>query len=697
MAKKRDKKVKKERGTTGRGFIGTLANRFVPKAIYGKEWRTLQPWQLWDFYLAQVLHKNISQSSVTKRYNMYSDFCGFYSGLNNVNFVYVVDDFPMEIENSFVSTLRRECTGNVKLQVVHEMVPHTINWNSAKNKNRFSVWRKQQAEFEEEQIDAFNRFENVGSEDSKSYRKDSLEYLADATQRRGCRLLKRRTIMILSGTRGDLFNETAKQVESKAIDQGIKLRRVTDNIPEHVGGLLPFKTSSMDIKFKKSLNSFIWTDEIIARMSTYTEGTVGKGSLYFGTDIASGFPVAKEPKKDSTDAENWLIIARTGGGKSFMTKGLLGQLLARKDMNGTINDMEGDEYAPLGYLLQSGGDEVVFLDLSEKSKTYFDPVEIHEVGDPLLDDLMYSLSVGITTAMFKSLAGRDIQDESPWVLTILEKQVGRFYSDLGVYADDKESWKKSKGKTIHDVYNKILGYQAQNEDAQKAKDLIVARLENFFGIEGRKQGYFVNQVTLKDIKDAKLVINSFGMRGKSPGTVSQTSLELMQLYAAFISQLRSIFSLAAGKFNFKVWEEFQRYSTLPDAEKIIVPALTGGRKNGDINIIITNKPGDLINGDKFGVFETCTSFAIGAVGDADIRKTLCHKLSIPHMESELGRIEENTSKEMDKGEEGIEGSSPYAKAFLVGLDLTHYTVTKMRLPAHVAQSDLFRTGVKVAE
>ena len=38
-------------------------------------------------------------------------------------------------------------------------------------------------------------------------------------------------------------------------------------------------------------------------------------------------------------------------------------------------------------------------------------------------------------------------------------------------------------------------------------------------------------------------------------------------------------------------------------------------------------------------------------------------------------------------------SNPYKKAFLIGLDRTVYTISKMSLPYQMRESNLFRTGI----
>ena len=236
-----------------------------------------------------------------------------------------------------------------------------------------------------------------------------------------------------------------------------------------------------------------------------------------------------------------------------------------------------------------------------------------------------------------------------------------------------------------------------NDGYQKAIDMCIAKISRYFEPNGIRASLFRKRITIDEVKDSKLVVCSFGMAGKSPNTVDPIQMALMQLYSANISHLRSIFAKKEGKFNFKLWEEFQRWGGFPDADKTINVALTGGRKLGDVNIIVTNKVIDMLNDDKFGVFSNITSIAIGCIWDADVRQKLCTRLTIPDMLPELDTLvtkNKDLSAYVD-GDTIME--NPYSKAFLIGLDKTAYTLAKMSLPKMLRESMLFKTGVDVVE
>jgi len=131
--------------------------------------------------------------------------------------------------------------------------------------------------------------------------------------------------------------------------------------------------------------------------------------------------------------------------------------------------------------------------------------------------------------------------------------------------------------------------------------------------------------------------------------------------------------------------------SIPDSEKTITTALTGGRKLGDVNLIVTNKVQELLDTDKFGIFGNTTSFAIGAIDDDKTRGELCERLSIPLLKPDLDNIVvKKGNNESFSSDEEV--TSKYDKAFLVRLDKSVSTITRMILPKYISDSTLFKTG-----
>lgn len=358
--------------------------------------------------------------------------------------------------------------------------------------------------------------------------------------------------------------------------------------------------------------------------------------------------------------------------------------------------------------------------MAEGQGCYYDPYEIVLTGNEDLDKNMFSLSKSFTNSIMCVCVGAKLLEENVWVQKIINNAIARSYTDLGVVESDMSTWSKTSGKDLFYVYSKFKDLYTEclsfkdkdidslplydrykmNPEYLDALDKVVANLSEYFeplehgGIRG---DVFKKKVSLSDIATAKLVINSFGMAGKSADTIDKTQMALTQLSAANISYLRSIFSKAQGKFNFKVWEEFQRWGQFPGSATTIKTAITGGRKLGDINFIVTNNVKELLDDDRFAIFDNITSFLVGAISSADTRERICKQLSVPQLQGELDSLvtKKGDSSSYEDVGTGQQTMSIYDKAFLAQLDKSVTTILKMNLPKHIADSDIFKTGVNI--
>ena len=621
------------------------------------------------------------------------DFLGSYDG-DNITFYYVVDKLPKELLIDWKERLRSECKEGVRITFIDSIRGHKIEWESPQMQSRLRILRQVSDETGDKDIDAYNLHKNIKDLTKQRWIEESLLYLSDADKTRGRALLKNTTFVIISGIRGEDFDDSIKLIEEYAKHIGLGMKRVLYEVPDMLEFFSPFKK-----KFNKnvidSVPTQVLTDEILARFNTYNQGTLGKDGVYFGTDIYSRFPVLKRVKPKEDTAENWLITAETGGGKSFFVKMLILQLLSM-GYNGTIMDIEGFEYIPMAnFLKYSGESSVEIINMGEGNGKYFDPMEIaQETGIEDIDKDAKNLSINFTIAIFKVLLGK-AYNENLWLDTVLNDAVTEVYRDAGV-TEKRETWYLSRNLSLFDVYETLNRIERlrDDEDYLSATRQAVAITSKYFEEDGTRSFLFQNRIRVSDIIGADLVICSFGMAGKSPQSVDEVQLALMQLGAAQLSHQRSVFSKAEGKFNFKLWEEFQRWGKFPDSDKTLGVAITGGRKLGDVNIIITNVVKELLDDDRFGIFGNITSFLAGAIGDEKVRLDFCDRLSVPKMKKEMDLLATAQRKD-EKNTQNSAYGSPYQYAFLCGLDRSKYGIVKMLIPPDVSRSALFKTGVNI--
>lgn len=666
---------------------------------------------LWKRYFLDHARRNESSYPRMRNYNFYQSTNATMSGTKRINFYYTIDGYPPRLPIDYRDRIRGEARDGIRISFISTFEPTRIDWNSPQIKSKIRTWKD--IDEDSEEVTSYNYNKSIAAMDSRERRRDSLVYLADAEKRRKRNLFKYRTLMVISGYRGEPFDKTVFEVLEYCKNVGIVVTRVERDLPEYLRAFSPF-SAQLSSSVLKGVGSNTIPDEQIARLSSYTQGKIGKSGIMFGSDIYSGFPVYKQLKKSDTDAEIILITAETGGGKSFFLKALLIQLLADDKYNGTINDIEGSEYLPLAGFL-SENDEVVVLNMAEGEGCYYDPFEITPTGIEELDKNLFSFCKSFTNSYFRVLIGESLLEDNDWAQKIVNNAISAAYTELGVEEGDPETWGNTSGYDLFYVYSKFkdlyeecLDLEGKNEEDlelheryklnpgyKDSLDRVVAKLSEYFEPfenGGIRSDAFSRKVSLEDIVNAKLLVNSFGMEGRSADTIDKTQMALTQLSAANISYIRSIFSKAAGKFNFKVWEEFQRWGTFPGSTNTIKTAITGGRKLGDVNFIVTNNVKELLDDDRFAIFDNTTSFAIGAIASASTREALCRELSVPTLLDELNSIVlKKGNAETFEQQDAI--ASVYDKAFLVCLDKSVSTITKMILPDSIARSVIFKTGV----
>lgn len=685
------------------------------KVKENKESNKLGMLEVWRRYILNSVKKDWSTYPPYRNYNFYSNGMATMSGKELITFYYTIDGYPAQLPIDFRDSIRAEARDGVRISFVSTFEPTRIDWSSPQMRSKIKTWKT--IEQDSAAVDEYNYRENIGLSDSMERRKQSLTYLSDAEVRRRRYLFKYRTMMIIVGSRGDNFDKTILEVQNYCNNTGIKITRIETKLFGFLRAFSPFSMELSGEIMKECGNNTI-PDEQLARFSTYDQGKIGKGGISWGTDIYSGFPVYKVVKKRDTDAENILITAETGGGKSFFVKYLLIQLLGQRNIKATINDIEGFEYIPLaGFVANSS--HVVVLNMAEGKGSYFDPFEIALTGKKDLDEDMFNLCSSSTLSVFRVLVGEELADSNEWGKKILANAITKSYTDLGVDADDPTTWERSSGYDLFYVYNKFkdlydecISLRSQevvsdslsvnlrykmNDGYLDAMDKIVAKLSEYF--EPYNQGgihanVFKDRIALKDIVSAKLVICSFGLAGKSADSVDPTQMALAQISAANIAHLRSLFSKSEGIYQVKLWEEFQRWGSVKGSTGIIKTAVTGGRKLGDINFIITNNIKELLDDDKFAIFDNITSFAVGAIASAETRKRVVTQLSVPLLQEDLDSLVTKRGN-TESFESEHEVSSMYDKAFLVHLDKSVTTIAKVQLPKHIAESAIFRTGTDI--
>ena len=597
--------------------------------------------------------------------------------------------------------IRMNCLDSgIKINFYTYAYPHEIRWDSADMKNRMAALRR----FSEsaESLDDISVFEYRGKKQSilaKMRILKSMEYLnkADIDNRRSLWLTA--VLVEISGKRGNggeyihHLNEAVKNFKKYCATAELDYKELKINIKDWLSVLSPFSLKSIR-EVTDKIPKKVLTDDIMANLyNSYKQGKIGSSGCLIGLDVSNKLPVMVDFRQNTTNAENWLVSAYTGGGKSLFTKHLLMWMLG-VDIPVTVTDFEGDEYTNLAAYVGANnpGDSIV-ISMGKGSNTYCDPMIIPALtGVDDIDDTLKSDAITFTRKVFKILitSGEDVELDK-WQNSVLNDCIKRVYNDYGV-TDDKKTWPRSEKCSINDVYDaiesavrrKIYLDETNDNIKHKAAIDILEACKSYFTPGEADYGTFGNRIDASSLFKAKLIIFSFGEKGKTASEMDKVAVQLKQLSVANLSnQISNYHKYVRKGLNVKIWEEYQRWGEIPGSNEILMNVITGGRKRGDINFVITNNLSALLSEDKVSetIRNNITSYAIGKQPDRDVIDKFVTKCRLEDLRLPLEKIADATDV----------GDSRYYKAFCVCMNNAEKAVVKVSLPDELLHTSLFST------
>ena len=616
---------------------------------------------------------------------------------------YVINGFPDFLQERLLDTIRNYCVRpGVKVNFYMYGTPYKIDWNSPEMRNRLAIWRRYTSEHSGN-IDVFD-YRNQNDAAKRSNRiYMSTKYLNEAE------LDHKRTMMLMSflieitARRDDdsILNmmESIKSLKELGSKSDLRFDELSVNMIDWMRYFDPFCMQNQR-EVDRRVVKRVLTDDLLANFNSYKQGRVGDTGVPLGTDVLSMSPVLRVFKEDPDAAENWLVSAETGGGKSFWVKTLLSWLFASGFVI-VVMDFEGDEYTNLANYYRAGNpDDVKVVSMGKGDTVYFDPCEIPELtGDPDVDNELKESAINFILAIFRVIVhGMDdtfTQQEEK----VLSLAIQRMYDSAGV-TSEKSTWCRSKGLRLRMIYEEIK-YMVESkelvddsDDNMKHKAAIkIADAASVYFEEGEsKSGTFKHPISANELYKARFIVFSFGMKGATGSMTDPTILALKQLSVAYVNiQISNYCKYVRHCFNVKVWEEFQRWGTAKGSAETIINTITGGRKRGDVNFIITNDLSSMLdNNNKFTTTlrQNIQNYAIGRIKDKSTRKLFCKTFELMECEQALDRIAKasvKTTKSADR----------YNKAFCIVMDNGKKAISKVMLPESLLESQLFRTGVRV--
>ena len=631
---------------------------------------------------------------------------------------FLIKRFPYWLDERVIDSIRQNCLeAGVKIDFFLFMEPHTIEWESDRMKNRQKAWAK--FTVEDTDVDEFEYREKKEQVDRKLSMRASWLYLQKAELEQKRRLCKIHMVVQISGRRGDdgkyiyKMQLAIRNFKRWAASNNVQIRGLSVNLSDWLLALYP-----LSLRYVKEVSSRmpkqIVTDDVLARFNSYKQGKIGFSGLTVGMDVNSRVPVIKDVFANKDGAENWIVSAKTGAGKSVFVKDKIFWAVGL-GIPTMVVDFEGDEYRKIYAYIKAGDpNDAIMIDFGQGNGLYSDPLIIPELtGEPDVDKGLKANAINVTTKMLTiMIKGDSSQQLSTYEEAVISAAIKELY-DTHLVTDDSQTWARSKTMRLSMVYEQIATYvrkQTFRDDANdnlkhRAAIDIAERLKTFF-VEGESRyGTFLHPIKIDNLLRANFILFSFGETGKTASEIDATTLQLKQHSVANImNQVSNYCKYVRQTLNLKIIEEYQRYVKVPGSTEIVCNIVTGGRKRGDIIMINTNDLNAILGDDPSSetIRQNTTTWCIGAIVDTDVRERFCNKTKQLDLLPDLERIasanadRKNSKKKSRGGQQSTELTkrlveNKYYKAFCVVMDHSERAIVRVEIPEAILETGLYTT------
>lgn len=608
---------------------------------------------------------------------------------------------------SYIRDLERKCNNNIKIddkgdwlsQIVQinfhfKLEPYHINWNSDTMKRRRVAWSKELKENEERYSkETLSKVSDYKGESEDRWLKESWKYFMNISGRNRATPLIDMMIEVNIPSASFKSLKTLDRVEKqlyKALEsKGFGVTQVKQHLWDYIQGYSPISCTFPENTVKK--HKFMCSDEIVADMSEYVPGTLNDTEVLLGVDIETGCFVCKDLVSKRGGAENILIGAMTGGGKSFFMKCFVYNLL----INGyTVVVMDRDgEYKKLSKSI--GG---IVISMAVNEGIYFDSTEIAALtGDEEVDGGL-AIESRLTTENVFSILTHGEGSLSDNERKFFTDGYNLLYAEYGISLDDRSTWYKSHDLSFHKLFNSIKKLKQLNaykvQFDPKSPEYrqgyyeeycnFVDKLHHWFDDDGLYSYAFRKRISIQSILRAvdngsSMVVLHMDL--KDEDSKSLDTLTLLKLFiTSYLSSMILTHNKAKKKFTFDVIEEYQRYLSNDKARGMILTKTTGNRKRNAITGIITNNLGELArefsDAQTEGVRDNITTFCLGEIAEGLVPR-ICDTFKLKNQEEYYNLIAENT-----KG---------YENTFMCVMNKRETSIIKAIPPSGYEDSDIFST------
>lgn len=403
---------------------------------------------------------------------------------------------------------------------------------------------------------------------------------------------------------------------------------------------LPDKKSKLDVV------PFITTSNITGIMTNFSPGIIRDKvcEIYLGNQVANNYRFDIGVTATGK-AENFMLIAQTGAGKSAYISTSMLTAMDNPYMNIIIKDFKGGEYKPFANIFPEVATVIsTGIDTGCYINTYVIP-DYKKFGfdKPLT---AFILASNLTVKTLTALATRRPEDEE-LVYDICSDIVDKVYRVVGVKQKEPSTYVLSNTidypkHTMYALKELMRDSDVRSKYNPEVLAAVHTALVPHFGYEGIKTGMYQKQVDLEEILfNNRIIIYDKGVQAVGGSqTLSESEIRAQTIQEFYIDNLFCAINRMKGDTTIVITEELQRQLDDTLILDELVAQFTGGRVNNIVNIGICSTAAAVFESNSKqmrDVRESLTGLIIGKC-DSTVVDTLVRHTKISNIHDTLMRV-----------------------------------------------------------
>lgn len=611
-------------------------------------------------------------------YELYDNYNSLVSSLYYTR-MYHVTDLPRSLTRSISYHLKSVLPKGMMLDIITEVVDSPIDWTTPYMQRLKSAWNKELSKHSvrvnENELNDSEVYVKARQSNSAA---SSWNFLARKTAE-GHRTCDAEIVVLVrypkTWNMKDIVGNEQIWLNSLK-NKGIGLTLMKKNIKPLMYDLMPSKTQgTQPIK-----NYSTWLEENVAYSESYLPGKLDGTQVFLGRDIYTNMFVFSDLLTTRGGALNMMILASTGAGKSFYIKFLTIVLLSL-GVNVVIWDKDG-EYEALARTLN-----YPVISLGKNGGAYFNTIPIVSENPDGYED-----SKSDTLAIFDVLCDPD-EGMTPNEKTIIQRGYTELLRLSGVNQFDQSTWRNSAELDYKDLYRQIKELDSVEDELKTVYKDLLRKLEQYFEPYGLNNTVFVNPININDFLHYKGVnqplLVTVNMQLDNIDNQVSTNKALDKIKSITMSSITDrlvMYNKLRSELTAVIVEEFQRQTTNKMFVDKVHTAVTGGRKQNMIPILVLNALNSMVESDNpklKDILDNINTLIVGAV------KETSRELAVKY--ANLDYCEEILTKIFQASEQ--KNSSNYKNSFLVRIksdERTELAVVKAFVPPDLRDT-VFKT------